>query len=240
MLAASESPNEYQRLRALRSYAILDSPPEEALDDLTALAAHICAAPIALISLIDEDRQWVKSRVGIDLKETPLAHSFCKYTLRQPDLFIVPDATEDLRFAETSFVTGQPGIRFYAGAPLLTPDGQAIGALCVIDVQPRTLNAAQHKALRVLSRQVMMHLELQRQRCDLQASESKRLAMFEAEPECAKLVGADGTVHEVNLAGLQMFEAESLEALPERNFLPLVVPGGLGNRADDARERKSG
>ncbi|HSI15514.1 MAG TPA: PAS domain S-box protein [Chthoniobacter sp.] len=202
----------------------MDTLPEEALDDLTALAASICEAPIALISLVDEQRQWFKSKVGLTAAETPREVSFCAHALRQPGLFIVPDATADERFLENPLVTGEPGIRFYAGAPLISPEGDALGTLCVIDRVPRTLTAPQELALRVLARQVMTHLKLTRQWRELQASEGKLRAIFEAEPECVKLLGPDATFFEMNAAGLQLIEADNLETVAGQSLLPLVVP----------------
>lgn len=161
-MKATLLPDEPQRLESLRQYAVLDTPAEAAFDDLTELAAHICEAPIALISLIDENRQWFKSKVGLDASETSRDVAFCAHAIHQPDLFIVPDATLDERFADNPLVTGEPRIRFYAGAPLLTPDGHALGTLCVIDYQPRELRPDQQRALRVLSRNVMGQLELRR------------------------------------------------------------------------------
>lgn len=161
-MKATLLPDEPQRLESLRQYAVLDTPAEAAFDDLTELAAHICEAPIALISLIDENRQWFKSKVGLDASETSRDVAFCAHAIHQPDLFIVPDATLDERFADNPLVTGEPRIRFYAGAPLLTPDGHALGTLCVIDYQPRELRPDQQRALRVLSRNVIGQLELRR------------------------------------------------------------------------------
>src|SRR6516165_5749242 len=163
--------NEGERLAALRGLGILDTPPEPAYDELSALASYICQTPIALISLIDEDRQWFKSEVGISLRATPREFSFCTRTILQPDLFVVPDALADARFADNPLVTSAPGIRFYAGAPLVTPEGHALGALCVIDRRPRELNAAQRQALRTLSRVVVNQILsrrdlLQRQRAE--------------------------------------------------------------------------
>jgi len=224
MIPAKLELDEAQRLETLRQYAVLDTPPEEALDDLTALVATICEMPIALITLVDEQREWFKSKVGLTAAEAPRATSFCAHALGVPELFIVPDAMQDPRFADNPLVTGDPGIRFYAGAPLVSPEGAVLGALCVMDCVPRTLIPVQELALRVLSRQVMTHLKLGRQWRELQASEGKLRAIFEAEPECVKLLGADATFHEMNAAGLQLFEADSLENVAGRNFLPLVVP----------------
>jgi signal transduction histidine kinase len=155
-------PNESQRLAALRDYRILDTPPEREYDDLTRLAAHICGAPISLLTLIDSDRQWFKSRIGVDLSESARDVSFCAYTILQPDVLIVPDARKDARFADNPFVRDEPNVRFYAGAPLTSPDGLALGSLCVVDVVPRELNPDQAAALQGLSRQAVRLLELRR------------------------------------------------------------------------------
>ena len=155
--------DEALRLQTLRQYDSLDTLPERALDDLTALAAHVCEAPIALITLVDEQRQWFKSKIGLSACETPRNISFCGHAILQPEVFVVPDAAKDERFADNPMVTGEPGIRFYGAMPLMTPEGHAIGTLCVIDRVPRQLNPWQLEALRVLSRQVMAQLELRRQ-----------------------------------------------------------------------------
>jgi len=162
-MKAPLSPNETQRLEALRRYKILDTLPEQDFDDLTLLAQQICQVPIALISLVDESRQWFKSRVGVSHTETPLEYAFCPYAILDPsEMLVVQDAQQDPRFAESPRVTGGPKIRFYAGAPLVTPDGLALGTLCVIDNVPRDLTAEQKAALRSLSRIVISQLELRR------------------------------------------------------------------------------
>jgi len=161
-VSALVPPNEKQRLKVLWQYDVLDTIPEEVFDDLTELAARICEAPIALITLVDEDRQWFKSKVGISDNETSRDISFCAHAILQSDLFIVPDATKDQRFAHNPLVTSDPKIRFYAGAPLITPDGHALGTLCVIDKVPRELRPDQKTGLRVLARHVMTQLELRR------------------------------------------------------------------------------
>ncbi|GAX34557.1 sensor histidine kinase [Nodularia sp. NIES-3585] len=153
--------NEQDRLKALLKYNILDSYSEQAFDDLTALAAYICGTPIALVSLVDHSRQWFKSKVGIEATETPREMAFCAHTICQPtDLLIIPNTLNDQRFADNPLVTSDPNIRFYAGAPLVTPDGFAIGSLCVIDLTPRELSIEQKQALAALSRQVISQLEL--------------------------------------------------------------------------------
>ena len=159
--------NETKRLKVLWQYEVLDTVPEEVFDDLTELAARICEAPIALISLVDENRQWFKSKVGVTVSETSRDVSFCAYAIAQSDLFIVPDATQDKRFASNPLVTSEPKIRFYAGAPLITPDGHALGTLCVIDKVPRELRPEQQQALRILARHVVSQLELRRRSREL-------------------------------------------------------------------------
>jgi len=166
-MTAPIPPNERKRLKVLWQYEVLDTVPEEVFDDLTELAARICEAPIALISLVDEKRQWFKSKVGVTVNETSRDLSFCAYAINQADLFIVPDATQDERFAHNPLVTSDPKIRFYAGAPLITPDGHALGTLCVIDKVPRQLRPDQQHALRILARHVVSQLELRRRSREL-------------------------------------------------------------------------
>src|ERR1019366_7456106 len=166
-LTAPVPENEKKRLKVLWQYEVLDTVPEEVFDDLTELAARICEAPIALISLVDEKRQWFKAKVGVSLSETSRDISFCAYAITQSDLFIVPDATQDKRFANNPMVTAEPKSRFYAGAPLITPDGHALGTLCVIDKVPRELRPDQKHALRILARHVVTQLELRRRSCEL-------------------------------------------------------------------------
>jgi len=160
--AAPLPADEPERLDALRQYEVLDTPPEHAFDDLALLASEICETPISLVSLVDHDRQWFKARVNFDQTETPREVAFCAHTVTGKDLFVVPDASADRRFADNPLVTGRDGIRFYAGAPLVTPEGHSIGTLCVMDREPRRLTLRQSAALRALSRQVVDQLELRR------------------------------------------------------------------------------
>lgn len=150
------------RLDALRGFQVLDTAPEEAFNEMVELAAHICGAPIALISLVDEHRQWFKAKVGITESETSRDLAFCAHAILQHELFVVNDATKDRRFAGSPLVTSEPRIRFYAGAPLVTSEGHELGTLCVIDRIPRELTPQQEQALRVLSRHVVTQLELRR------------------------------------------------------------------------------
>src|ERR1035437_1759965 len=154
--------NETQRLAALREYQILDTTTEQTYDDITALAAYLCKVPIAMISLVDESRQWFKSKLGLNERETPRDVAFCAHAILQSEPLIVRDALKDSRFADSALVTRAPYIRFYAGYPLSSPEGFALGTLCAIDRKPRQLSAVQKQAMQSLSRQVMALLELRR------------------------------------------------------------------------------
>jgi GAF domain-containing protein len=174
MMVAPTPPNEQERLEALRGFDILDTPAEKAFDDLVRLALYICETPIAAVSFIDRDRQWFKSKVGVAVPETKRDISFCAHALMLPnETLIVPDASLDARFSDNPLVTGEPKIRFYAGAPLVTEDGFVLGTLCVIDHVPKELSAAQTKALEVLRNQVMRELELHRKNMELSEANKK-------------------------------------------------------------------
>ncbi|WP_115511509.1 GAF domain-containing sensor histidine kinase [Xanthomonas arboricola] len=159
---AAKPPSEALRLQALRSYGILDTPREAAFEDITRLASIICQTPIALISLVDAERQWFKSELGMGERETPLFKSMCAHALLDSDVLVVPDTREDVRFARNPLVTGEAPLHFYAGAVLKTSEGLPLGTVCVLDRQPRQLSAEQVDALRALARQTMAQLELRR------------------------------------------------------------------------------
>ncbi len=162
-MKAPKPKNELQRIKILWQYDVLDTLPEAVFDDFTQLAGLVCGAPVSLISLVDEDRQWFKSKTGVTINETSRDVSMCAHAILQKDIFIVPDATKDKRFKDNSLVVSAPKIRFYAGVPLISPDGYALGTLCVIDKVPRQLTENQKESLRVLARIVMTQLEFRRQ-----------------------------------------------------------------------------
>jgi GAF domain-containing protein len=176
--------NETQRLEALKSYQILDTEAELIYDGITALAAHICEVPVAMVSLVDESRQWFKSKVGVSQQQTPRDVAFCAHTILKDEPLCVTDATADKRFADSTLVKGEPGIRFYAGFPLVNPDGYALGALCVVDRQPRQLTAKQQEAMRILSRQVMALLEMRRISAQLADALSRVRSLESLLPMC--------------------------------------------------------
>lgn len=156
------SVTESSRLAALYDYGILDTVPEVGFDDIVRLATRLCDTPVALISLVDRDRQWFKAKLGFEPCETPIAQSVCKHAIGLGDLLVIPDLTQDMRTSANPLVVGEPHMRFYAGAPLVTAEGQTLGTLCVIDHRPRPrgLTEAQADDLRALARQVMALLDM--------------------------------------------------------------------------------
>ena len=204
-ISPNSSSLEASRLAALHSYEVLDTLPEDPLDDLTKLAAHICGVPVALITLVDQNRQWFKSRFGLELTETPLDVSFCVHAMHNPGLFIVPDATKDPRFSTNPLVVEDPRLRFYAGAPLISPEGAALGTLCVFDYRPRQLTGEQEEALRVLGRQVMILLETRRQNRELRASEAERANLLASAMDAIIVMDEQGIIREFNPAAEVMF-----------------------------------
>lgn len=190
---APPHPQEAARLAVLRDYDVLDTLPEVAFEDIVFLASYICGTPIALVSLVDESRQWFKAKVGLDtvgldIEETPREVAFCAHAILEPgELLVVPDALEDPRFATNPLVTDHPKFRFYAGAPLNSPEGLPLGTLCAFDLVPRRLTPEQARALAALSREVMVHLEMRRTIARLQgglkSGDSSPIPALEAEVE---------------------------------------------------------
>lgn len=169
MITANPPENEIERLKSLQNYQILDSLPEEDYDAIAKIASSICNTPIALISLIDKDRQWFKANHGLDARETPRDFAFCAHSILEPnDLFIINDATKDKRFFDNPLTTGDPNVIFYAGAPLNTSDGYSLGTLCVIDNKPKELSTEQKESLKLLANQVVKLLDLRKKNQELE------------------------------------------------------------------------
>jgi signal transduction histidine kinase len=183
VIAAALPPDEEGRLKALRATGLLDLLPDPAMDALVQLATQICRVPIALVSLVDETRQCFRAKVGLDAQETPREVAFCAHAILTPtEVFEVEDATQDVRFFDNPLVVGAPKVRFYAGVPLVTEDGHALGTLCVIDHQPRQLDEATRRAFRTLADQVMAQVNLRKRARELEAlNDALRLAREEAE-----------------------------------------------------------
>ena len=186
------------RVEALHSLGVLDSAPEQAFDDLVALASMICDAPISLVSLIDADRQWFKARRGLDVQETPRSLAFCSHAIEQSGLFEVEDARLDPRFHDNALVTGAPNIRFYAGAPLVGAQGHSYGTLCVIDTKPRKLTEAQGDGLQRLARRTCDALETRNKRRRAEGRETTLLRLLESMPDGVVTCDAEGILGEFN------------------------------------------
>ncbi len=198
------APRELSRLAALLRYEILDTPDEAAFDDITQLAARFCGTPIALVSLVDQHRQWFKSRLGLDVSETPRQISFCTHTIEGDGVFEVPDATRDPRFADNPLVTGEPDIRFYAGTPLTSADGYNLGTLCVIDRQPRQLSAEQRDTLERLGRQVMRLFEERLQAHHYAEQVALQQALLNSAASAVLITRLDGRISSLNTAAEQL------------------------------------
>jgi len=196
------NPGELIRLRRLREYEILDTLPEEDFDNITRIASAICQTPISLISLVDRDRQWFKSSIGLRERETPRDASFCAHAINHPEqVMMVPDATLDQRFVQNPLVTGEPGIRFYAGVPLVDSTGCALGTLCIIDNKSRSLTSEEEETLRALGSQVMRLLELRMRNKEVQQISERLHVKNEALHQFALTLS-----HDIKspLAGIQM------------------------------------
>ncbi len=190
-MLAPRPPEEVQRLATLYDLGILDTPQEKDYDDIVTLASGVCGVPVSLVSLVDADRQWYKAKVGTDVTETPRDLSFCSHAILGRDLLLVPDARRDPRFADHPDVVADPGVRFYAGAPLVTSDGYALGTLCVVDGRPRQLTVEQLRALRALARQVTAQLELRRYAGVLARTTARLHELERRKDDLAALVGGE-------------------------------------------------
>jgi PAS domain S-box-containing protein len=237
-------PDEEARLNALRRYEVLDTEPEQEFDDITLLASHICGTPVAMITLVDEDRQWLKSKIAVSWSETSRDIAFCAHGILQTGVFVVRDALADARFAGNPLVTGTPAIRFYAGAPLRTADGHALGMLCVTDEVPRELSPEQTGALQALSRQVVAQLELRRSTAALRRSEeSLRLLASAVEQSKESIVITDADLDPpgprilfVNPAFTRMTGYTAQEALGKT---PRILQGPRTDKAVLSRLRQN-
>lgn len=208
-------PDEKQRLASLRELKVLDTDPEQAYDDLTRIASQLCGTPIALVSLIDEDRQWFKAKVGVEAHSTPRSMAFCAHAILGREIFEIPDATRDPRFHDNPLVTGETNIRFYAGTPLVTRDGHAMGTLCVIDRTPRDLSPEQRLALEALGRQIVAQLELRRlnlrMKRDLVSAAKVQQSYLPASPPAAEHVDAAWVYQPCDELGGDIFNLLTLD-----------------------------
>jgi PAS domain S-box-containing protein len=227
--------NDQQRLEALHRYDILDSLSEVEFDRITELASLICNVPISLITFVDKERQWLKSSIGFDLKETKRSSSFCQYAIMDTMLFEVEDATEDDRFKNNEFVTGNRNFRFYAGYPLIDSDGFALGTLCVIDKKPNSLTDNQKKSLQLLAQEVMQTISERRKNIELQNFEN----LFNLSSDMISIAGFDGFFKKVNPTFTKVlgWDSEFLLKIP---YLELVHPEDLSHTLNEFYKLMSG
>lgn len=213
--------NEYERLKALESYSIMDSLPEKEYDSITQMASYICGTPIALVSLLDGERQWFKSSVGLGVAETPRDISFCQYAIMGEEVYEVNNALENEIFAENPLVTGGPNIRFYAGAPLQDVNGFNLGSLCVIDTVPRILTDQQKNALKLLANQVVLLLDLRKKNIDLKTTQLEFQNFIELSKDLVCIANVDGLFYKVNPAFTKVlgYSEEELIGNPFVNFI---------------------
>ncbi|HEY4974833.1 MAG TPA: EAL domain-containing protein, partial [Steroidobacteraceae bacterium] len=235
MTEADSATHEHERLLALQSYDILDTPAEEVFDEFTRLAASIAGTPIALVSLVDADRQWFKAKLGLTVNQTPRAGGFCAHAIGNGDFFTVNDALNDQRFAHNPLVTG-PKLRFYAGAPLMTAQGHALGTLCVLDYVARDLSSQQKAALQILSRHVVAQLELRRRLTDFTRDDLTRQSAITALRRAVE--AGEFVLHYQPKVDMRTGRIVGMEALtrwnrpaqgliPPGTFIPLLEESGL-------------
>jgi PAS domain S-box-containing protein len=213
--------NEQERLKALESYSIMDSLPEKEYDSITQLASYICETPISLITLLDENRQWFKSSLGIDVTETPRDISFCQHTIMGEGVYEVNNALENELFANNPLVTAGPEIRFYAGAVIQDANGFTLGSLCVIDTQPRALSDEQKNALKLLANQVVLLLDLRKKNLDLKTTQQEFQNFFELSKDLVCIANINGTFQKVNPAFTTVlgYSKEELESISFVGFI---------------------
>ncbi len=238
MTPAPLPPLEEERLSQLRDYQILDTPPEQAFDDVVELAALVCGTPVALVTLVDETRQWFKARRGLTMTSTPRDLSFCAHTILGNALLEIQDTLADERFADHPFVLGEPHVRFYAGAPLISPRGHRLGSVCVIDYRPRVLEPAQRHALQALARLVVLHLELRRPVEPIEPptlhSEGRFRALVEASAHIIWKTAADGGAFE-DSPSWRAFTGQTFEQSRGLGWLDALHPDDRRTVADEWR-----
>ncbi|MDI1304927.1 MAG: PAS domain S-box protein, partial [bacterium] len=218
--------NELERLKALESYSVMDSLPEKEYDSITQLASYICGTPIALVTLLDGERQWFKSNVGLRATETPREISFCQYAIMNNEVYEVSDALENEIFVDNPLVTGNPNIRFYAGAPLQDADGFNLGSLCVIDTVPKILTDEQKNALKLLAQQVVLLLDLRKKNIDLKNTQQEFQNFIDLSKDLVCIANVNGMFYKVNPAFTEVlgYSKEELEGTP---FVDFVHPDDL-------------
>jgi PAS domain S-box-containing protein len=238
MIPAAAPENEDLRLEALRSYRVLDTAAESAYDDITYIASLICGAPISAVSLIDESRQWFKSRIGLNDPETSREIAFCAHAIRGQGVFTVANTLEDERFRDNPLVTGDPELRFYAGAPLVTPAGYAVGTLCVMDRRPRELTPEPTSALQRLAAQVVALLELRKRvdeladtRRDLEESLDLQKAVLNSADFSIISTDVDGTIRGFNAGAARLLGYTAAEVIGRETPGMLHDPGEIAERA---------
>jgi PAS domain S-box-containing protein len=231
--------NEIERLKALKEYSIMDSLPEKEYDSITQLASYICGTPIALVSLLDKERQWFKSSVGLEVAETPRHLSFCQYAIMGNEVYEVNNAKENEAFANNPLVTGNPNIRFYAGAPLKDENGFNLGSLCVIDTEPRILTNEQKNALKLLANQVVLLLDLRKKNTNFIKSQKEFQNFIELSKDLVCIANVDGFFYKVNPAFTDVL-GYSEEELVGKPFIDFIHPEDLDNTYKEVEKLSNG